>query len=466
MSIRNGTASIGASRHGIWVVPLLVIGFGMLIARFVTTVPGYFLIAGSIAILLGLILVRHLQFALIGYMFLAALAFGESPAVQSPNSGYKAGLMPSELLLAFLLMLWIGRAIFVDGFKPVKSHLNRPLVALGLVSVVSLVFSNTLIGLKKLPFHQLAITQFAEIGLLCLSICAYFFTANALKDGKWIGRIFAPVILLAVYFSGHRIIGYDLPIPMIWGSLILAMGIAFIYSRLLFGKLSRPQKIWFGFLLPILAYAAYSDAAWISGWVAVTGVILIVTWFRSKGLAVLLLALMLFALFVYPGVYHSIHEESELGGDFDRFVIWVDASRMFMNVNPILGVGPGNYQPYVLLHNTIWFGSQTYTTAHSNYVQMAAELGLMGLAVFFWVIVGGIMTGLTAVRRAPPELRWLAIAATAIFASMAVTSMFGDYMFPSRGNNGLVNFGTTVYLWLIMGAAAAAANLRQPAEDG
>lgn len=466
MAIRHGAAAVGNPRHGLWVVPALVIGFGMLIARFVTTMPGYYLVAGSVAVLLGLILVRNLQFGLIGYMFLAALAFGESPALQSPNSGYKAGLMPSEVLLAFLFILWIGRAMFADGFRLAKSPLNRPLIALALTSLVSLAFCNTLVGSKKLPFHQLAVTQFAEVGLLFFSICAFFLAANTFKDSKWISRMFPPVVILGTYFAAHQVIGFEFPIPMFWGNLLLAMAIAFIYSRLLFGTLSRPQKIWFSALLAVMVYAAFNSMAWLSGWIAVMGVVLVVSWLRSKPLAILVLAVILFGLFVYPGTYRTIHEESELGGDFDRFVIWVDASRMFMAVNPVLGVGPGNYQPYVLLHNTIWFGSQTYTTAHSNYVQIAAECGLVGLAVFFWVIVGGVGTGLRAIRGSPPELKWLGVAATAIFASMAVASIFGDYIFPSRGNNGIVNFGTTVYLWLVMGAAAAAANLPRPAEGG
>lgn len=435
---------------------LFVIGAGLLIAVFVTRLSAYYVAAGTAALVLGLVLVRNLQFGLLVYFCFAALAFGESPEVQSPHSEYSAGLMPSQVFLAFLAVLWLGRAAFAEGFRLVKSELNLPLAALGMVAVASLVASNLLRGTRELLFHQMLIAQVAEVGLLGCSICAFFLAANTLRERKWLNRLFVPVVLLGLYFSAHRMFGFELPVPILWGGFLLAAAIAFVYARLLFGKLGRPQAIGLGLILAIMLYAAYNNLSWVSGWVAVTGAILVVSWYRSKALAALLVALTLLAIFVYPGIYQSVHEESEAGGDFDRFIIWQDAFRMFTAVNPVLGIGPGNYHPYIYYHSTLWFGGQTYTTAHSNYVQMASELGLIGLAVFIWVIVSGIRVGSRAARASPPDLRWLGVAATAILASIAVASLFGDYLFPSRGNSGIVTFGTTVYTWLIMGAAAAA----------
>ena len=450
-----------------WLLVFLTVAAGLLVARFVLTCPIYYVAAGSLALLLGLLLVRNLQFGVLGYFFVAALAFGESPAIQSPHSGYRAGLMPSQVFLAFLALLWLGRAAFADGFRLVKSELNLPLAALAVVSLASLVTSNVLHGTRELLFHQMLITQVAEVGLLGFSICAFFLAANTLREQKWIGRLFAPVVLLGLYFAAHRIFGFDFPIPMIWGSFLLAAAIAFVYARLLFQKLGRARAVGLALLLLIMLYAAYRNLSWVSGWVAVTGAILTVSYCRSRPLAALLVVLTLTALFVYPGIYHSVQEESEIGGDFDRFIIWGDAFRMFTAVNPVLGVGPGNYHAYVYYHSTLWFGGQTYTTAHSNYVQMAAELGLVGLAVLLWIVVSAIRAGSRAGRSAPTEMRWLPVAATSIFAAMAVASLFGDYLFPSRGNNGIVTFGTTVYTWLIMGTAVAAGNLqREPVPDG
>ena len=443
---------------------LMVIAIGLLIAAFVTRFSAYYIIAGTGALLLGMLLVRNLQLGLWGYLFIAALAFGESPVVQSPHSGYRAGLMPSEVVLAFLLVLWLWRALFIRGFRFARSELNRPLLALAAAAFLSLIVNNVLRGTRQLLFHQLMITQVAEVGLLYLSICGFFLAANTWQDRKWLRRTFAPVVLLGLYFSAHRILGFELPIPLVWGSFLLSTAIAFVYARLLFDDLDRPRRIGFVFLLLFMLAAAYVSLSWVSGWVAVTGAILVVSAYRSKALAAVLVLLALAAMFIYPGVYHPVREESELGGDFDRFVIWQDAFHMFMSVSPVFGVGPGNYHPYVYYHNTLWFGGQTYTTAHSNYVQMAAELGIVGFAAFIWVLAAGVIAGHRAIRRSPPELKWLPVAATAIFSSMIAASVLGDYLFPSRGNDGIVNFGTTVYTWLILGAAVAAANL--PASGG
>lgn len=447
-------------------VAMLVIAVGLLLAVFVTTCSAYYVMAGAGALVLGFLLVRNLQAGLVVYLFIAALAFGETPGIQSPYSGYRAGLMPSQLFLAFLALLWVGRAILTGGFRLVRSQLNLPLAALCLVALGSLVANNVLRGTRELLFHQMLLTQVAEVGLLGCSVCAFFLAANTFKESRWIGRIFAPVVLLGLYFAAHRVFRFDLPIPMVWGSFLLAAAVAFVYARLLFGGLERASAIGLGVLLGFMLLAAYINLRWVSGWVAVTGAVLTVSCYRSRALGVFLVVLAAVALFVYPGIYHSVHAESEFGGDFDRFVIWHDAFRMFIGVSPILGVGPGNYHPYVYYYSTLWFGGRTYTTAHSNYVQMASELGLIGLAVFLWVIVSAIRAGSTAARTSPPELRWLAIAATSFFAAIAVTCVFGDYLFPSRGNNGIVSFGTTVYTWLIMGAAVAAGNLRGSMADG
>lgn len=442
-----------------WKLALLIMPLGLAIGYGITRMPTYFTVAAGAAVLLGLLIVRNLQAGLFMFACISAFAFGESPAIQSPNSGYRAGLMPSEMLIGFLAILWIGRMWFTDRVRFGKSDLNLPLGALVLTSLVSLLVNNIQQSSRQLLFHQLPITQFAEVGLLLCSVSAYFLTVGVLKERKWIERLFYPVVAIGAYVAVFLVLGVDPVVYIPWSTLLLAAPISMVCAKLAMGNPGRRQ--WW-VLLPILVLmltAAFMSRRFISGFVAVAVAVLVVTYFRSRIASLGLVALVLVALFIYPGVYKSMSTESAEGGDFDRFVIWQDAAAMFMSIDPVLGVGPGNYHAYVYYYNTLWFGQRTYTTAHSNYVQTSAEMGLVGIAVLIWVIVAGIRTGIRASRSAPPDLRWLGVAATAVFAAMAVASLFGDYLFPSRGNNGIINFGTTVYTWLIVGAAAAATNL-------
>lgn len=455
----------GDSRIG-WAAPFVVVAGGFGMALLVVRFPPFVAVAVMVAIILGLALVRNLQLGLMVLFWISALALGETPGVQSPNSTYSQGLMPSQLLLGFIAMLWLGRGAFTGRWEIRRSALNLPMIAFLGIALVSLLTNNVLVGTRELLFHQMLITQVAEVGLLAFSVCAFFLTAGLMNSRKWVDRVYLPVVVFGMAFAGRQITGFELPIPIMWGHFLLAGAIAFVYSRLLFSGLTRRQVIGLSLLLAFLMIGVLRDLGWVSGWIACLGVVFVVSWLRSKSLALGMVAVGLLLLFAFPGVYRSIHEESLFGGDFDRFTIWRDAAIMVLDVNPVLGVGPGNYHPYVYWHNTIWFEGATYTTAHSNYAQVFAELGVAGLAAFLWVIAAAIVTGVRALRDCSPDHKWLAVSATALVAAVAAASFFGDYLFPSRGNNGIVTFGTTVYTWLIMGAAVAASHLKEGAPEG
>jgi len=464
-SERYGRHSLGLRRLDFsWMSPfivMLIIAVGVFCAKFVLKSPVYYVIGLSLVTIIVLILANNIELGLFAYMFIAAFGFGESPGVQSPNSHYKAGLLPSELLLMLLIAIWIvGR--FFKGEKPkwVTSAINLPLILFGFTAILSVALNNLLVGAKRLE-HLLLITQIAEVGLLWCTIGAFFLFANALRNEKWIGRLFTPIVLIGVYVGTAQLLHVHPPIPTTWGPFLVGSALCFLYSRLLFDSLSSGKKVLFTSLTLILTAATYVNLSWVSGWLAVSVALLIITFYKSKTLAVSMIILGAFVMFVYPGIYGNVQKEAEDGGDYDRLIIWQDAYHTVMEVNPVLGIGPGNYAAYAYEHSTLWWANnqKTYTTAHNNYVGILAEDGFVGLFMFIWVILAGIVSGHKASKRSPPEFKWLAISATAMFAGVAVACIGGDYLFPSRGNNGIVHFGTTVYVWLILGAAVAAANL-------
>jgi hypothetical protein len=464
---RVATGQRPAERQGMYgLAPaVLFVALAFFMAYFVTHFSAYFVVAAMIALLLGMILSKDLQRGMFLYICIAALAFGESPQVQSSTGRYGAGIMPSQLLLAFIAVLWIGRMLFMqERARLVYSRLNLPFILLGVSSIISFIVANTLNPPAGLLIHQKLITQAAEMGLLFCSILAFILSTNLFHDMRWINLAFAPMILLGLYTATWSITDFAMPAQVLWPTLLLSISAALVYARLLFKYPGGVRGILLLAVFLFMIIGIATDATWASGITATTVMVLVISAYKSRLLSAGIAAAVLVVLFVYPGVFPSMVAEALSSGDFDRFIIWRDALNMLVHVNPITGVGPGNYYAYIYDYSTVWYGINTYITAHNNYIQFAAELGIVGITLLLWVIAAGIRTGMDNVRRALPEIRWFCIAGTGIFAGIAVAAVLGDYLLPNRANNGIITFGTAVYTWVILGAGVAAANIKKDSD--
>ncbi|MDO8682422.1 MAG: O-antigen ligase family protein [Armatimonadota bacterium] len=443
--------------RGAMVAAILIAGYA--IALLTIKFNPYYAVIGMICLAFGIAVAYKPEFGALAYFAIAPLAFGESPQVESSNSDYSAGVLPAEIILGFLLMIWFARMVLTGRAKIVPSHLNKPLLTLGAVVLASLACSRFIYDPAIHQAHYLFITQVAEAGLFLLAIGAFFLTANLLKNPKWINATIYPVAAIGAYVAVFKL----LDIPMIVATpksvFVATVAAAYIFSWLLFNRPKAGATLVLVVILAGCLAVAYRSLDWISGLITITLVLLTLILFKSKKVfAGVVIALLIAAIFANP-VFKSMYDESAAQGDFDRFGIWSDAANMAWQTNPILGIGPGNYYSYSFKFGSIWYGNLTYTTAHNNYAQVGAEMGLLGLFALLWVIVGGIRTGLDAFKNANPDLKWIAAAATAILVGFAASSMFGDYMFPNRANNGLFLFCISVFIWLTLGAAVAARNV-------
>jgi O-antigen ligase len=81
----------------------------------------------------------------------------------------------------------------------------------------------------------------------------------------------------------------------------------------------------------------------------------------------------------------------------ERLALW-SAGWQMANDQPMVGVGPGNY-PATL---DIYLPGMGLMAAHSNYVQMLAEVGFVGLGLYL-AFFGGALLMLDRVRRTGPN---------------------------------------------------------------
>lgn len=82
----------------------------------------------------------------------------------------------------------------------------------------------------------------------------------------------------------------------------------------------------------------------------------------------------------------------------DRTVRWVAAAEM-LSSEPLLGVGPGGFRHHYtpVSHNAE--PAEQFPVAHNMYIEVAAELGVLGFAAFAATIVAGLLASERALRR-------------------------------------------------------------------
>ena len=101
-------------------------------------------------------------------------------------------------------------------------------------------------------------------------------------------------------------------------------------------------------------------------------------------------------------------------GDYDasglegaRMNVWENGFRLIQS-HPLLGVGGGDFS---VAEGELHFGLGKWSAPHNSFLQIAAELGLIGLSLFIYLLYRAIHNCRAAVRSHPPVLGvWLAAA--------------------------------------------------------
>ncbi len=181
-------------------------------------------------------------------------------------------------------------------------------------------------------------------------------------------------------------------------------------SRLLFDNQRYDRFLWIGWFIcfGLGLIMCFSRGVWVSVIVAV-GFMLVqlgrgVT--QKKVLFIGATCLVLLVCLSLPGVYSSVVERVSTSVDLNyasnraRLLRWGQAVNMFLE-NPILGNGYGAfamlYEEDVALVGS--YVAQYQLGAHSEYLQVMAELGIVGLIVWIWLNYAFLRYGLRALKR-------------------------------------------------------------------
>ena len=342
-----------------------------------------------------------------------------------------------SLLVIVGLMLWGFNVLKKEEFKIISNPLNIPVLSFVIICVLSLIWSNSpFISLKELP-------------LFLAGPLLYFIIINNIYNEGQINRIIGAVIIVGALFGIYGILQYNGIDFSFWignygrGKVFGLFGNAGYFAEYLILPLpitislflvSKNKIIKILLLIGILTMTStialtFTRTPYLSLVISFIFMLLLFAISREKILfkknkkifIVIFIAIVLIvSLFVIPTslnekgtVLSTIKERvslSELVSEFTsgrRTAIWKYTIPMIKDY-PLLGSGIGSFKYNSLRYQAKFFDQgdnralYPYGVAdktHNEYLQLGAELGIIGLIIFIWLIFAYFNYGLKILKR-------------------------------------------------------------------
>lgn len=329
------------------------------------------------------------------------------------GGGTKIWSVTPVLLTAYaVIFLWIWHANNTDGYKFARSRPDPAIALFAVLAAVSFVFSvykhASLYALLRLfsyiGIYYLVLNESDHavrrrlVGLVigvggaisAYGVLQYF----GLSGHPW----WNPAEFLAATFVNHNhFSGYlELVIP------VAAMS--------LFGSLRRADeeklayKLYLASALAVMTAAfilAQSRGAWLSLCAAffVVGAVMILKGARkikalviSALLAGMMVTLIYFGREIVSERMETMSDLGEEGSSVTRLMIWQGTVGMIRH-DPLIGTGIGTYEYAFSPHRPEGLNVKA-NYAHNDYLEMAAEMGVLAPVIMIWIFLSIIMTGL------------------------------------------------------------------------
>ena len=350
-----------------------------------------------------------IELVLLGLLVFTPLAFG---TVQV----WSISLM--HLATVFMLALWLLKMNAQGRFRLIRTPLDLPILAFGVIAVVSTATS--------VYFYESKVELFKILNYILL----YFIVVNNIKDLKRIKRIITILIVIGCGLALYGLYNYLNGIEMIYGlekkayvgnltatyvnsnsmcaylELTIPLAIGLFLSGMLAGqsiRRKRRRSITTFILLPVILVMTaalvftYSRDGWIAFFASILFLSIILVWVRRKTPKILtriamivLVVLIVLATTGSVSLYQAMKGKDEgkvspinpfRGAPIEsRIDVYRGALQMIAD-RPLLGVGPGNFPivyPRYRDKKEIIFMNET----HNDYLQFTSEMGIFSLGAF------------------------------------------------------------------------------------
>jgi O-antigen ligase/Tfp pilus assembly protein PilF len=401
----------------------------------------------------------------------------------------------AEILVILGLMFWGFKVLSQEKAKLTSSTLNFPILSFISICILSLIWSNSFfVSLKELP-------------LFLAGPLLYFIITNNISNERQISRILNILLIVGGLFGIYGILQYkgidfsfwlrNIGRQQVFGLfgnvnffaeyLIIPLPIA---VSLFFATQNKLKKILL--LIGIIVMGVSLTATFTRGSYLGFGVSLIFMFFlflfsRGKSfvkenkklfIVIFLAIIIILSLFIIPNplnksgtVISKIKNRISVGQLIQghnikrRIATWKFTVLMIKD-HPLLGSGIGTYKYNTLKYQAEFFKQGENRSlyphgfadkAHNEYLQLWAEMGIVGLGIFIWLIISYFSCGLKILRKIKDEYKQGII--IGLMGSVVAVLIDGLFGFP------LHLPATVILFWLVLALTIATIKIDADAEE-
>jgi len=393
-----------------------------------------------------------------------------------------------KLLIVIALMFWGLRITSKERVCFKYYPLNLPILSFISLSLLSLFWSKSFL---------LSVT---ELPLFLAGPFLYFITINNINNEKQINTILNTVIILGSLFGIYGILQYQGIDFSFWGGNVERQAVAGLFGNVNYFaeyliaifplaislffitsiKSNKSKKILL--LIGILAMSGSLLLTFTRGSYLALGISLIFMFLlfiicrgkafirENRKIFILILLAIILAVFLFaipnplnkPGTYISKIKArtsiTALKKEFTsgrRVAIWKFTAMMIKD-HPILGSGVGTFKYNTLGYQAEFFkqgGNRSlypYGIAfntHNEYLEVWAELGIIGLGIFLWIVIGYFYYGLKFLKKTKNNYKQGAV--IGLMGAVMAVLVDGIFGFP------LHLPATAILFWLFLGLTVA-----------
>lgn len=375
-------------------------------------------------------------------------------------------LSAATVMVAIMLGLWIMDMLVVQKKVAfIRSAIMVPILTFLVITILAFFVGQIpwFIFARQAPLAA----QMGGFAVFTFSIGGMLLAAHLIKDVRWLkiitwtfiglsagyilGRAFQIPALLHSYHAGF------VAQSMFWTWLA-----AMLIGQLLYNNtMTLRTKVMLFVLLGLTFYVSIGQGYdWKSGWVPPTVAVVALLGIRYRRLVVFVIPLLAMAA-IYVALDLIADDGYSWGTRVDAWRIILEISR----VSPLLGMGFANYYWYTPLFPIR--GWYVNFNSHSQFVDLIAQTGYLGLCAFIWLFFElGRLIWTVAGKLPNGFARGYAYGVLSGIIATAMAAIMGDWVLPFVYNVGLSGFRSSILPWIFIGGVIALQQmLRDPSSD-